>query len=243
MRSRVIRTLLAGVAAAYLAATAGEAQLFGGGGIVYDPANHAENILSAVRALQEVQQQIQQLQNEAAMLVNQARNLEGLGITAAPELQAAVVRIRALIDRAEGIAFEIAATEEAWARDYPESYAALDHDAMVANARLQWANARSALGTALAMQAETVALAEGDAETLARLLAESSGASGNLDATQATNELIGLDVAQGLRTQQLLAAQARAQALDQARALEAAEAARVRRERFLGDGSAYEPES
>lgn len=243
MRSRMIRTLTAGAAAACLAATAGEAQFFGGGGIVYDPANHAENILSAVRALQEVEQQIRQLQNEAAMLVNQARNLEGLAVTAAPELQAAIVRIRALIDRAEGIAFEIAATEAAWARDYPESYAALGHEEMVANARLQWANARSALGTALAMQAEVVALAEGDAETLARLLAESGGASGNLDATQATNELLGLDIAQGLRTQQLLAAQARAEALDRARALEEAEAARVRRERFMGDGAAYEPES
>jgi P-type conjugative transfer protein TrbJ len=240
MCSRVIKTLLAGVAAASLAATAGEAQLFGSGGIVYDPANHAENILSAVRALQEVEQQIQQLQNEAQMLVNQARNLEGLGFSSAPELQAAIVRVRALIDRAEGIAFEIAATEAAWARDYPESYAALDHDAMVANARLQWMNARAALGTALAMQAEVVALGEDDAATLGRLLAESQGASGNLDATQAGNELIGLGVAQGLRTQQLLAAQARAEALDRARALEAAEAARVRRERFLGDGSAYE---
>jgi P-type conjugative transfer protein TrbJ len=217
--------------------------LFGVGDVVYDPANHVENILTAARALEEIGNQIRQLQNEAAMLVNQARNLEGLSVTAAPELQAAVVRIRSLIDRAEGIAFEIAATEEAWARDYPESYAALGHDEMVANARLQWTNARDALGTALAMQAEVVTLAEGDADTLARLLAESSGASGNLDATQATNELIGLNVAQGLRTQQLLAAQTRAEALDRARALEEAEAARVRRERFLGDGAAYVPES
>lgn len=177
------------------------------------------------------------------MLVNQARNLEGMGVTTAPELQAAIVRIRALIDRAEGVAFEIAETEAAWARDYPESYAALDHDAMVANARLQWTNSRHALGTALALQAETVAQAEADAAALDRLLAQSQGASGNLDATQATNELVGLNVAQGLRTQQLLATQARAEALDRARALEETEAARVRRARFLGDGDAYEPES
>ena len=217
--------------------------LFGVGDVVYDPANHVENLLSAVRALQEVEQQIQQLQNEANMLVNQARNLEGIDFTSAPELQAAIVRVRALIDRAEGIAYEIAETEAAWARDYPESYAALDNDAMVANARLHWENARDALGTTLAVQSEVMTLAQDDALTLNRLLSESQGAAGNLDATQATNELVGLSVAQGLRTQQLLATQARAVALDQARALAEAEAARVRRVRFLGDGDAYSPES
>jgi P-type conjugative transfer protein TrbJ len=217
--------------------------VFGVGDVVYDPANHAENILSAVRALEEVEQQIQQLQNEAQMIAHQARNLEGIDFSSAPELQAAIVRMRGLIDRAEGIAFEIAETEAAWARDYPESYAALDHDAMVVNARAQWANARHAVGTALTMQAEVVALVDDDAATLDRLLAESQSASGNLDATQATNELVGLSVAQGLRTQQLLAAQARSVALEQARALEEAEAARVRRARFLGDGDAYGPGS
>ena len=243
MRRRMITVLMAGAAAACLAASASEAQFFGGGsGIVYDPANHAENILSAVRSLQEVEQQILQLQNEADMLVNQARNLEGLDISSSPELQAAIVRVRSLIDRAEGMAFEIAATEAAWARDYPESYEALDHDAMVANARVQWANARDAFGTALAMQSEVVALGEEDAATLARLLGESQSAPGNLAAAQATNELIGLSVAQGLRTQQMLATGARADALDRARAIEEAEAARVRRERFLGDGDAYAPE-
>ena len=178
--------------------------VFGVGDVVYDPANHAENILSAVRALEEVEQQIQQLQNEAQMIAHQARNLQGIDVSSAPELQAAIVRVRGLIDRAEGIAFEIAETEAAWARDYPESYAALDHDAMVVNARAQWANARHAVGTALTMQAEVVALVDDDAATLDRLLAESQSASGNLDATQATNELVGLSVAQGLRTQQLL---------------------------------------
>ena len=57
-------------------ATPAQAFLFGGGGrIVYDPRNHAENILSAARALEQINNQITQLQNEAQMLMNQARNL------------------------------------------------------------------------------------------------------------------------------------------------------------------------
>ena len=46
--------------------------------IVYDPTNYAQNVLTAARTLQQVNQQITQLQNEAQMLINQARNLASL---------------------------------------------------------------------------------------------------------------------------------------------------------------------
>ncbi|MER2507134.1 MAG: P-type conjugative transfer protein TrbJ, partial [Amaricoccus sp.] len=36
--------------------------------IVYDPTNYAQNVLTAARTLQQVNQQITQLQNEATML-------------------------------------------------------------------------------------------------------------------------------------------------------------------------------
>ena len=42
---------------------------------VFDPSNYAQNILTAARTLQQVNQQIQQLQNEAQMLVNMGKNL------------------------------------------------------------------------------------------------------------------------------------------------------------------------
>ena len=48
------------------------------GGIVYDPTNHAENLLTAARALEQINNQIAQLQTEAQMLINQARNLANL---------------------------------------------------------------------------------------------------------------------------------------------------------------------
>ena len=49
---------------------AGSAQL-----AVYDPANHVQNVYQAVRALQQVDQQTQQLTHEIAMLENMARDL------------------------------------------------------------------------------------------------------------------------------------------------------------------------
>ena len=45
---------------------------------VIDPANLVQNTLTAARTLQEVNNQIKQLTNEAQMLINDARNLATL---------------------------------------------------------------------------------------------------------------------------------------------------------------------
>jgi conjugal transfer/entry exclusion protein len=45
------------------------------GGIVYDPSNYSQNILTAARTLEQINNQIRQLQNQATSLINEARNL------------------------------------------------------------------------------------------------------------------------------------------------------------------------
>ena len=47
--------------------------------VVFDPSNYAQNVLTATRELQQVNNEIQSLQNEATMLTNQARNLAARG--------------------------------------------------------------------------------------------------------------------------------------------------------------------
>jgi conjugal transfer/entry exclusion protein len=54
------------------------------GGIVYDPTNYAQNVLTAARTLEQINNQITSLQNEAQMLINQARNLASLPYSVAP---------------------------------------------------------------------------------------------------------------------------------------------------------------
>lgn len=46
--------------------------------IVFDPSNYAQNVLTAARALQQINNQITSLANQTQMLVNQARNLTNL---------------------------------------------------------------------------------------------------------------------------------------------------------------------
>src|SRR4051794_35795966 len=51
---------------------------------VFDVTNYTQNILQAARALEQVNNQIKSLQNEATMLQNMARNLERIDF---PQLQ------------------------------------------------------------------------------------------------------------------------------------------------------------
>src|SRR3546814_20138642 len=46
------------------------------GGIVYDPSNYAQNVLTAARSLQAVNNQIRQIENQAQSLINQAKRTE-----------------------------------------------------------------------------------------------------------------------------------------------------------------------
>jgi P-type conjugative transfer protein TrbJ len=46
--------------------------------IVFDPSNYAQNVMTAANTLQQINNQIMSLQNEATMIMNQARNLASL---------------------------------------------------------------------------------------------------------------------------------------------------------------------
>ena len=213
--------------------------IFGFGDIVFDPSNYAQNLLTAARTLQQINNQIRQLQNEAQMLINQANNLANLPYSASAEIQARLYQILTLIRSAQGIAFTIAQTEAAFAAYYPENYETFSNLEMVTHARVRWEQTRHALHDALVMHAQIANVVEADTATLDTLMNQSQSAVGNLQVTQAGNQLVALSVKQDLQTQQLLAAQYRAETLDRARTVAIEEQARVYTARFLGDGNAY----
>src|SRR3546814_9812998 len=71
------------------------------GGIVHDPRNYAQNILTAARTLEQINNQIRQLQNQATSLINEARNLQGLPLTVLEPLQAQIRQTQQLIQQAQ----------------------------------------------------------------------------------------------------------------------------------------------
>ncbi|MEZ5832924.1 MAG: P-type conjugative transfer protein TrbJ [Dongiaceae bacterium] len=211
--------------------------------IVFDPTNYAQNLLQAARALEQIQNQVTSLQNEAQMLTNMALNLKQLDVTSLGEITGALRRIDRLMSQAEGIAFDVQQTTVVLQRQFPKEYdAATTTNEAVNDAVARWRSAMDAYRHTMTVQAQVVENVQADSATLARLVAASDSAVGSLQAQQATNQLVALSAKQQLQIQNLMAAQYRAEALEQARKAEAEQAARKATDRFLGSGHAYTPE-
>lgn len=210
---------------------------------VFDPWNYQQNIMTASQTLTEINQQIEQLRNEAQMLLNMDLNLTQLTETIAPDLATTLSEINTLMDQANAIAMTVQETDAAMQELFPDTFeASLSNDDMVQNARERWEEALAAYKRSANLQAQIIENAEADGDLLNTLLSRSRASVGNLQAMQAGNELTGLAVKQSLQLQQLLATEARAATLDRASTLAAEEEARTRFKSFLGESDAYSPD-
>ena len=101
---------------------------------VFDPWNYRQNILTAVRTLTEINQQIDQLRNEAQMLLKMDLDLTKLTETVSPELMRTLGEIKALMDEAEGIAMKVRETDQAMRQLFPKEFdAAISGDEITRN--------------------------------------------------------------------------------------------------------------
>lgn len=217
--------------------------------VVYDPSNFSQNVLTAARTLQQINNQIRSLQNEAQSLINQGqslvnegRNLASLATSPLAQLQQDLARTRALIAQAQGLTTQIGQLDQQFRQQYPGAYAGNTSSARtLADARAQWTNSLEAMRTTLQVQAQINDSISADQATLSSVLGSSQNAVGILQATQATNQLLALMAKQTMQDQQLRIAEGRANALEQARMLQADEQGRANRRRFQGSGVAYTP--
>jgi len=92
------RAVLVGLASGMVAfgAPSASAQM-----LVYDPSNYAQNVLQAARALQQINNQITSLQNQALMLLNQARNLASLPYSSLQAIDQSIARTAQLLSDAQ----------------------------------------------------------------------------------------------------------------------------------------------
>lgn len=211
---------------------------------VIDPTNLAQNTLTAIRTMEMIENQINQLQNEAQMLVNQGRNLASLPFNVVNRLRSTLATTDRLIAQARGLAFEVQSMDQEFARLYPEQYAAtVSGNQMYQDAQQRWRNTLGGLQTAMQMQAQVSQNLTEDESVLTDLVGQSQSATGALQAQQATNQLLALQAKQSIQAQQLQLTQDRATALELARQAAAVERGREVTRRFLGSGTAYTPQS
>ncbi len=215
---------------------------FGGfGRIVYDPTNHAENLLTAARTLEQINNQITSLQNEAQMLINQARNLASLPYSSLQALQQNVQRTQQLLGEAQNIAFDVQTIDQMFQQDYGNLSLTATDQQLIADARTRWENTVGGLQDAMRVQAGVVGNIDSNRAEMSALVGESQGATGALQATQAGNQLLALQSQQLSDLIAVISANGRADALMEAERATAAEQGRIQRERFLTPGSGYQP--
>lgn len=205
---------------------------------VHDPWNYSQNLLAASRALEQIRNQIASLQNEAQMLVNQARNLTSLPYSSLQQLRQSMERTQTLLNDAQRIAFDVEKIEEAFRTSYGEVPENATDQALIEGARERWQNSVAAFEDALKVQAGVVGNLETTRAEMDALLSASQSAQGALQAAQAGNQLTALQARQLADLTALLAAQGRAQALEQARHAAREEQAREQLRRFLAPGAA-----
>ena len=233
------RLITAVVATMLCAATTVHAQR-----VVIDPTNLVQNTLTAIRTLEQINSQIQQLQIEARMLTNQARNLASLPFNVVSRLRSNLATTQRLIARAKGMAYDVARMDQDFQRLYPEQYAAtVSGDQMYRDTQERWKNTLNGLQTTMQMQAQASQNLSDDEGVLADLVGKSQSAEGALQAMQAMNQLLALQAKQSIQTQRLQITQDRAASLELARQAAAVERGREVTRRFLGTGTPYTPQT
>src|SRR5947209_5329934 len=109
--------------------------------IVFDPTNYSQNLLTAARALEQINNQVRSLENQAQSLLNQAKHLTSLPTSVVGQLTSTINQMNGLIGQAKNISFDVQKTQQDFERLYPRQYAAaVSSDKMVLDATSRWDN-------------------------------------------------------------------------------------------------------
>lgn len=219
-----------------------QAQFGFGSGIVFDPSNYAQNVLTAARELQQVNNELQSLENQAVSLSNQARNLSSLPYSCLAQLDQSILATQQLLSLAQRIAYNVSTINQTFSQTYPASYlAGTPSQQLMADAKSRWQNSLAAFQDAMNIQAAAVQNLANTHNQIDALIGASQSASGALQAAQSGNQMIALQTTQLADLTAVMTAIARAQSLEGARQLESQEQAQSQLNNFLDYGPGYVP--
>src|SRR5579883_2150329 len=165
--------------------------------IVFDPTNYAQNILTAARELQQVNNEIQMLENQATSLINQARNLASLPYSSLAQLEQSITQTQQLLAQAQRIAYSVSTIDQAFTQQYPLAYSGgTSSQQLLADAQSRWENARAGFQDTMRVQAGVVQNLDSTRTQIDALVTASQGATGALQAAQSGNQLVAIQTKQ-----------------------------------------------
>src|SRR6266567_4058773 len=124
---------------------------------------------------------------------------------------------------------------------YAPASSSLSNQALIANAQTRWQNAMAGLQDAMRTQATVVGNLNTNRTQMSALVTASQGATGALQASQAGNQLLALQVQQLADLTAVVTAHGRAQNLESAQHAAAQDQGREQLRRFLTLGAGYQP--
>src|SRR5580704_10530808 len=238
--NHIVRAALTGVVLVALLSAPAEAQF--GSSIVFDPTNYGQNVLTAARELQQVNNELQSLENQATSLVNQARNLTSLPYSSLSALDQSILQTEQLLTQAQRIAYNVSTIDQAFTQTYPASYpASTSSQQLMADAQARWQNSLAGFQDAMHVQAGAVQNLDSTQTQIDALINSSQSATGALQATQSGNQLVALQTKQLADLTAVMTAIARAESLEAARNVENEQQVQQQLSRFLDYGPGYQP--
>ena len=210
--------------------------------VVYDPSNFAQNVQTAANTLKQINNQLTALQNQTQMLLNQARHLTSLPTSLVNAIDQTFTQTQNILRNVDRVAYDVQAIGQAFS-SYQNFNASQSDQQLINLAQQRWQTSLSAFQHALNVGATTVGNLSATQTQTGTLVSASQAAVGQLQATQAGNQLLGLQARQLSDLTALLAAQARAQSLEMARKAAGEDQAREQVGRFLNNGQTYQPQT
>jgi len=208
---------------------------------VFDPTNYAQNVLTAARELQQVNNQIQQIENQTQSLINQAKNLASMPYSLVSTITSQIQRTEQLVSQAQRIAYSVSSIDQAFTQNYGAVNLNQSQQQMIANAQQRWQTSITGLQDAMRMQATVVSNIPTARANVTTLGASSQSATGALQAAQVNNQLL-VQISQQLSDLiALQAADSRAQALIAADKATGQNQGATQLNTFLTPGAGYQP--
>jgi len=242
MTLRPCSLLAAAAAAAAVLVLAGASAPVSAQMTVFDPTNYAQNVMTAARELMQVQHEITSLQNQAQMLINQAHNLATLPTSVLNLLQQDLTRTQQLLAEAQHITYNTGQINLAFQTQYGTTSLSTTDQQLVARAQARWQTSLGAFQDSLNVQAGAVGNITNAQTQMSSLVSASQGATGALQATQASNQLLALIAKELADLIAVQAAQGRAESLSAADKATAPADAQVLFSQFMAPGT-YTPAS
>lgn len=170
---------------------------------VIDPSNLAQNILQVSHMVEQLHNQVQQIEQAAAMLRQNPLQLS-------PELSQSIGEARALFQSVQGVAFEANQLGEQLRTLYPETWENFDLTHVLSQSDAWMRESRQGLQRAMEAEARAAQRIDQTRGRIDRALQSSSAAEGQTGAIQASNQLLGIQASQLAEIHALLIAQGRA---------------------------------